>query len=90
MNKKPRTKMPGAIIKNHGATRFRAKKAPHANVSFAARITVRSRQSLLKFFRFALKSPFPHPFPAAIPPPAALFEVQKRGTFLSLRFTHPF
>ena len=83
--------LPGAIkINNHGATRFRAEKLLCANLRFAARITVRLRQSLLALFRFALESPFPRQFPTAIPPPAALCKVQRRGTPLSLRFTNSF
>ena len=46
--------------------------APLCEQAFAARITARIRQSLLVFFRFALESPFPLQFPAAIAPPAAL------------------
>ena len=49
--KTPRVKIPGAIIKNHGATRLQApKRAPHsANVYSPSQITVCRRQSLLDF-----------------------------------------
>ena len=87
--KKPGKRIYPGRLTNHGATRFQILKISHANEAFAARITVRRRQSLLAFFRFALESPFPRLFPTAIAPPAALCKVQRRGTPLSLRFNAP-
>ena len=42
------------------------------------------RQSLLDLFRFALESPFPRPFPTAIPPPAALWKKEDNSYLLFL------